>query len=319
MFKKSMFLVAILFAGLSVFAQSLDEAGAKYNEGNEQYSAKQYSTAVKTFEEALSICNTVGAEADGLKGSIQKQLNNAYYKNGLSLYKKKKFDDAIAELKKCSALSDEIGDAAKSKKSLKYVGKIHTTKGQYAVKGKKADDALAEFNKALEYNPKSYKTYLGMAMAYKEKGDIDNMLSSADKAIELTNGNEKAAKYAAKAKKLASSTLFNAGAEELTKEHGAKAAEYFNKSLNYTDGNADTYYYLAVANNKAKSFAKAIEAANKALSMKEGDKSDIYFELGTAQQGSGDNGAACDSYKKVTAGSNVEAAKYKVTTELKCK
>ncbi len=319
MFKKSLILLAAMFIGASTFAQTLDDAGTKYNEGNEKYSAKAYADAARSFEEALDICNGVGADADGLKANVQTQLNNAYYKNALSLYKKKKFDNAIAEMQKSADLAADLGDNGKNKKSLSYIGKIHTTKGQVALKSKKPDQALAEFEKGLEYNPKSYKTFLGKAMAYKEKEEIDLMLENVDKTIELAAGNAKAAKYSAKAKKLASSTLFNEGSVELSKEHGAKAAEHFNASMKYTAGTADTYFYLAVAYNKAKQYAKAIEAANKALNLQQGDKSDIYFELGSAQQASGDTASACASFKMVSSGNNVESAKYKITTELKCK
>lgn len=318
MLKKIMIFTAIAFFGMTTFAQTMDEAGEKYNEGNEKYAAKAYADAVTVFEEAVNICNSVGAEAEGLKGNIQKQLNNAYYKNALALYKKKKFDAAISGMQKSADLADELGDTSKKKKSLSYIGKIHTTKGQVLLKSKKNDEALAEFETGLKYNPKSYKTYLGKAMAYKNKGDIDNMLVFADKTIELAGDNPKAAKYLDKAKKLASSTLFNEGAEELKKEHGKLAADYFNSSLKYTEANADTYYYLTIAYNKNKEFTKAIESADKALSMKEGDKSDIYFEIGQAQEGMGNPAAACEAYKNVSGGSNVETAKYQITTVLKC-
>ena len=314
-----MIFTAIAFFGMTTFAQTMDEAGEKYNEGNEKYTAKAYTDAIIAFEDAASICNTVGADADGLKGSVQKQLNNAYYKNALSLYKKKNLEAAISGMQKSADLASELGNTKKKNKSLSYIGKIHTTKGQILLKDKKNDEALAEFEIALKYNPKSYKTYLGKAMVYKNKGDIDNMLVFVDKTIELVGTNPKATKYADKAKKLASSTLFNEGAEELKKEHGKLAAEYFNTSLKYTEVNADIYYYLVIAYNKNKEYAKAIESANKAISMKEGDKSDIYFEIGQAQEGLGNSAAACEAYKKVSGGNNVETAKYQVTTVLKCK
>ncbi len=88
--------------------------------------------------------------------------------------------------------------------------------------------------------------------------------------------------------------------------------------MKYQAGSADTYYYLAIAYNKTKAYSKAIEAANKALGMKEGDKSDIYFELGQALQGKGDASGACGAYKKVSTGPNVDAAKYQVEQILKC-
>ena len=70
--------------------------------------------------------------------------------------------------------------------------------------------------------------------------------------------------------------------------------------------------------NQEKAYSKAIEAANKALELNEGDKSDIYFEIGQAQEGKGNTAGACSAYKKVTGGNNIETAKYQMTTVLKC-
>ncbi len=313
-----MILMAVVFFGANVFAQSMDEAGEKYNEGNEKYSVKDYAGAIISFEEALNICNTVGADADGLKGNIQKQLNNSYYKNGLSLYKKRKYDDAIANMQKSLALSEELGDESKKVKNINYIAKIHSTKGLTLIKEKKLDEALAEYDAAQKVKPGCVNASYGKALVYKEKGDMDLMMQNADEAIKNGAGNEKAAKYVGKTKSLAAKTLLNEGTTELSKEHGAKAAEYLEASMKYQAGSADTYYYLAIAYNKTKAYSKAIEAANKAIELKEGDKSDIYFEIGQAHEGNGNTAGACDAYKKVTGGNNIETAKYQITTVLKC-
>lgn len=215
MLKKSLILLGALFFSISMFSQTLDDAGSKYNKGNEQYTAKAYADAVTSYESALEICKKVGPDANALKGNIQKQLNNAYYKNGLTLYKGKKFDEAIAQLEKSADLAKELGDTEKQQKSTMYVGKIHTTSGQVLLKKEKPDMAIEEFLKALKINPKDYKTYLGLALAYKDKDDLHSMLQNADKTISLTEGKTKAAKYRDKAKKLAATELFNTGALEI--------------------------------------------------------------------------------------------------------
>ncbi|MEJ2595413.1 MAG: hypothetical protein P8100_09875, partial [bacterium] len=102
------------------------------------------------------------------------------------------------------------------------------------------------------------------------------------------------------------------------KEHGEEAAQHINDSFKYKAGDADAYYYLTVAYNKSKNFNKATEAANTALGMQQGDKSSIYFQLGQALEGQGNTSGACDAYKQVTSGPNVEAAKYQMTQVLGC-
>ena len=318
MLKKIMIFTVVLFLGANIFAQSMDEAGTSYNDGNEKYTAKDYAGAIVSFEEALDFCNTVGFEADDLKANVQKQLNNSYYKNAIALYKKRKFDDAISYFRKSLSLSEEIGDNSKKTKDINYIAKVYSTKGLTLIKDSKLDEALLEYDAAHTIKPTCVNAFYGKALVYKEKGDMTLMMENADKAIENGAGNSKAAKYVGKTKSLASKALLKEGTTELSKEHGAIAAEYLTASMKYAAATADTYYYLAIAYNKSKAYSKAIEAANKALELNEGDKSDIYFEIGQAHEGNGNNSGACSAYKKVTGGNNIETAKYQITTVLKC-
>jgi hypothetical protein len=75
---------------------------------------------------------------------------------------------------------------------------------------------------------------------------------------------------------------------------------------------------MAIAYNGESKWDDAITAANKALELETADKSDIHFELGKSYEGKGDGAAACQSYKSVTGGANVSAAKYQIEQVLKC-
>lgn len=299
-------------------AQSVEDAGAKYNEGNEFYKEKSYGSAVTAYEAALNIAKEVGADADGLKGSIEKQLMNAYYGNGKLQYKGREFDAAIASFERAYALSEQLGNGSMKTKTTKYIAKVRSTKGNSLLKSNKVDEAFAEYEMAIEILPTYVNAYYGKGLVYKSKDDMANMMINMDKAIELGADNPKAAKIVKKAKSTASKALVNAGAKEIQNENGKKAAEYITASFNYAPGNAKAYYYLALAYNKTKNWNEAVDAANKAISMEADDKGDMYFALGQACEGRGDAAGACAAYKNVTSGPNVEAAKYQVAQVLKC-
>ncbi len=318
MLKRSLLLASMIMLTFVVMAQSVEDAGAKYNEGNEFYKEKDYSNAVTSYEAALSIANEAGADADDLKGSIEKQLMNAYYKNGLAHYKARKFDAAIAFFEKGYASSEKLGNASMKKKTSSYIAKVRSSKGNSLLKSNKINEAFAEYEMAIEILPTYPNAYYGKGMVYKSKDDMANMMISMDKAIELGATNPKAAKIVKKAKSTTSKTLVNAGAKEIQKEHGKKAAEYIVSSFKYAPGNAKAYYYLSLAYNNTKSWDKAIEAANKAIGLEADDKGDMYFALGQAYEGKGDASGACTAYKNVTSGPNIEAAKYQITQVLKC-
>ena len=318
MLKKSLMLLSALFILSGAFAQSVDEVGIKYNEGNEKYNAKEYAQAVDAYKAGLEIANEVGMDADDLKASIETQLGKAYYKNGIALYKTKDLDASLVVLDKGYAFVKEIGDSKSEKKYVSVIAQVRSKKGDALRKEKKLDEAFSEYQMALKIKPTCVKAFYGQGMVFKAKGDMEKMMEKMDKVIENGEGNSKAAKTVAAAKSTSSKTLFNAALTALQDNKANKAIEYINYSFKYADGNADSYYYLAVSYNKAKKWADALTAAEKALTLKEGDKSDIYFEQGQAFEGNGDNTNACGAYKKVSGGANVESAKYKITTALKC-
>ena len=318
MLKKSLVLITALFILSGAFAQTVDEVGTKYNEGNQKYNAKDYAAAIVAYKSAIEIADLVGMDADDLKAGSEKQLGNAYYKNGIALYKAKDLDASLVVLDKGYAFAKEINDSKLTKKFVSVIAQIRSKKGDALRKEKNLDDAYAEYQMALNIKPTCVKAFYGQGMVFKAKGDMEKMMEKMDKVIENGDGNSKAAKTVAAAKSTSSKALFNAALTALQDNKANKAIEYINYSFKYADGNADSYYYLAVSYNKAKKWSDALQSAEKALTLKEGDKSDIYFEQGQAFEGNGDNANACGAYKKVTGGANVESAKYKITTALKC-
>ena len=315
---KSLLIIGVVFLSMGMFAQSVEDAGAKYNEGNEAMKAKQYITAVAAFEEALKMADAAGPDAADLHANIEEQLMNAYYRNGISKYKSKKYDASVAELDKSLGVANKIGDTKMSDKLVVVMAKVLSSKGMSQIKKKDLDGAYATFEEAHKVKSTCVISYYGKGLVWKERGDMAKMMNNMDKAIELGATEPKMDKYVQKSKTAASKALVAEATQEITKEHGNIASRYLNDSFKYKAGDADTYYYLTIAYNKSSEFNNAAEAANKAIGMKEGDKSDIYFELGLALAGKGDSDGACGAFKKVTGGANAESAKYQIEQVLKC-
>lgn len=300
-------------------AQSVEDAGAKYNEGNAFFKEGAYGKAVTSYENALKIANSVGTDADALKGNIEKQLMNAYFKNGLLQYKGRKYDAAVAYLEKAYAISGRLDDESMKTSTSTYIAKVRSTKGNSLLKENKVDEAFAEYEIALEVEPTCVNAYYGKGLVYKSKDDMDNMVVNMDKVIEYGTGDSKAAKTVMKAKSTTAKALVVAGAKEIQNGNGKKAAEYIVSSFNYAPGDAQDYYYLALAYNKTQNWDEAIVAANKSIGMKpEKNKSETYFALGQAYEGKGDATGACNAYKNVNSGPNVDVAVYQITQVLKC-
>jgi tetratricopeptide (TPR) repeat protein len=318
-FLKSALVAGLMIFGLNVFAQTVDEAGQKFNAANEQFKANAFSQAVPLYEQALKAAKAAGPDAADLQAKIEDQLVNAYFKNGISNYKKRQFDQAIAQLRKSKDLAKSIQNAKFVKLGTTYIARVYSTKGLVAIKKKDYANASAQFAEALKEKPNCVNAIYGNSLVAKGQGNMDEMMTLVDKLGEMGATNSRAAKTYAKAKNMAFRTLLNNGASELQKEHASKALTYLKDAEKYHSGTAMLYYYKAIANLKMNKWNAAIDDAKKAIAIEKNDKSDIYFTLGQAYQGKGDNTNACKAFKSVVKGPNVAAAKYQIKEVLKCK
>jgi tetratricopeptide (TPR) repeat protein len=316
--KKSTFLIVIIFLTLQLSAQTVQEAGEKYNQGAEYYKAKDYTNAVLTFEQALKIADQVGPDANDLKTNIQTQLVNAYMREGLDLYKAKNFDAAIKDLEKSNKLATETGNTEMQAKTQSITSKIYAAKGNALLKEEKLDEALQSYTKATELQSTNLDALLGTGLVYKSIGNMDEMMKYMDMVVEYGSKNPDDAKTVQNAQTAASASLLNEAAKALQNKNGQKAVDYINDAFKYVPGDADAYSNLSVAYIQVKNWDEAAASANKALELQQGDKSNIYFQLGQALEGKGDAAGACAAYKQVTGGANAEAAKYQITQVLKC-
>lgn len=317
---KVLILSGLLFLGLNVSAQSVDMAGAKFNQGNQQFKDKNYAQAVKLYEQALNMAKTAGPDAFDLQNNIEKQLAISYFWNGINFYKQRNFDQAIAQLKKSKQLAAKINDAKTKALAVTYVARVYYTKGMTLLKKKDYAGAGAQLDAAIKEDPNSVTAYYGKAILAREMKNTDQMIAMVNKVGQLakTSNNPRAGQMYANLKNMAFATLLNSGAMALQREHAAEALSFLDKSMQFGN-NGLLYYYKALSYLKLKKWDDAITNAKKALNMSGVSKPDVYFALGQAYQGKGYKTSACSAFKHVTSGPNVAAAKYQMKQVLKCK
>ena len=100
--------------------------------------------------------------------------NKADYHNkeGLHLYNKRKYDEAIVEFKKALELNQKHYDAHFN------LGVVYYAKNM-------SDESIAELKRAIEVNPNEPKAYYNIAFAYVAKEKVAEAISEYKKAIEL--------------------------------------------------------------------------------------------------------------------------------------
>ena len=320
--KKVRFIFSVLLVSSFMLVQAQPtkkEAVDAYNGGVKllKTNAKE---AIKQMEKCIEISEQLGEEGEETKKLAAVQLPNLYYQMSMETLKAKKYSEAIIQLEKTVEVAEKynspnVKSSAEGRMPLIY----NALGGNYR---KKSDwkNALINYDKAIEHDTGYYKACLGKALVYSKTGEDANLLETTDKTIELAKkAND--TKSVATAEKIASTYFYNKGVKSVQANAHAEAVDAFQKSLKYGNVEPDIYLQIAKSNNVLNNWDAAIDAANKALELENGDdvvKAKYYFEIGTSYMGSGDTSQACEAFKKALTGEYEQLARYKMEQELKC-
>ena len=301
--------------GLAGFSQTINDAGEAFNKGIQFTKDENFPEALNSYQQTISICDKLGDEGTDLKLKAQQQLPSTYYNLAKSLYKEKKYNDALANFELSANWADQMGEDKTADAARTYLAGIYTAIGNSGYKKDEFDKALEDYNKALTYKPDYFKAYYGIGLVYKKQEKVAEMKEAMDKVLELAPADDKTAENA---RSTTATTFLNEGAVALQKGSFDDAVNHLNTSLQYNDSEPLTHFYLCIAYNSKKEYDQAIDAGNKAIELGLQNTGDAWFEIGKAYEGKGDTAGACEAYKKVTSGPNVQAAKYQAEQVLKC-
>jgi len=321
-FSRLTILLTIVMVSVStLFAQEdINAAGSIFNEGNQALKEKNYEVAVAKYKDALDMCEMIGMDADDLKFSIEDQIPVAQYYYGLDLVKNKKAMEGLEVLKEALASAKTVNNDKIINGSQKYIAKILGSVGRSKFKKEDFDGALASYDEALSYDPKSGTIYLYKGLTYKDMGDNDKMDAALLKAVEYgrADNDEKTAMNAIKTGR---SVYLGLVQDAVTKKNFEDAIEQANHVLKYDERNGLAYYFIAVANNNLGNADAAIEAATKSLEFSDSSQetqAGIHLEMGKAFEAKGDNAKACEEYNQAAFGNFKAEADYKIKEVLKC-
>jgi Tfp pilus assembly protein PilF len=153
--------------------------------------------------------------------------------------------------------SDVIKKYPDSKIAYNNRGYMYNEFGQF-------DQAIADFNRGIQIDPRFFRLYLNRGLSYQRKQDYNNALLDYNKSIELDTSEGQ--------------TFFNRGViytDFLGKyDLGIKD---FERALIKNPDNADAYINMGVAYYKSGKYDQAIEQYNKAEKLKANEGKVFYF------------------------------------------
>jgi predicted Zn-dependent protease len=317
------FLSLITITGIS-FGQTLNETKEAFNNGVSAIQSNDLAEAILQFNKCMDIYSELdeydSAEAEEMIIQIESKLPALYYQVAMDLYKEKKIDEAIEKFLEAREVADKYNDPSTSQRASKVVPQLYFRRAGDKYDNEDFEGALEDYNKAIELNPEYDKAFYMKSLVCKRLNDEEGFLESTRKAIE-TAGNNNNESVVSKAKESGSKYFLMKGDEAKSAQQYTEAKKYISLAIEFNSESSLAYYLLALVENQLANYDSAIEAANKSLTYEEDvpeEEARIYYELANALKEKGENGKACDAYKKAAYGAYKDAAEYQIKYVLEC-
>lgn len=322
--------VAIIFLGINKNASAQDanaEAISTFNNAIELAENKDYDNAISHFEEALEIAEE--NDLSDIEERVKNQLPKVYASrasNAYSTYQSNKdvssLNDAIRKFEEANEAANRFGDDRIAQRTNGVIPQLYYIKGVLHFRQQELDASEEALNQAIELNSNYAVAYYQKALVQKRKNrsNIESYLQWIDRTIQVGEqvGDDD---IVGKAKNNAVEELIYQGVQQADQRRFDAAINLLSRALDYDSSSPDAHYRLAEVYNNRSNWNRAIEHAQQALQYESGgvvDKAKIYFELGTAYQGSGQKTQACNAFEDAAHGEFRDPALHKMEHELKC-
>ncbi|GJM33054.1 MAG: hypothetical protein DHS20C18_20550 [Saprospiraceae bacterium] len=233
------------------------------------------------------------------------------YNSGLEKLKAKQYAEAMPLMEQAIAAADATSET--DQKVVKLAQRNGAVAAYYLGnrqrKADKVDEALATYQKGIEWNASFYANYIGQAQALDDKGEIAKAVPAYLHAAEMCSKKEKTKGKVASLESKASNILALAYSDKKYAEAIAASEAY----LEVKDA-AEAHYYLAKALLDTGKATDALTHADQAITMiPEGeDPSKYHMAKGEVHEALKQSDSAVEAYKKVSDAKYAKLAKYRI-------
>jgi len=311
----------LVVSALMIFvtdAQDLNQVIQAYNEGAKAMQTDP-SAAIKSFENAISIAEKVGAEADDMKKKASAVLPGLYLKLAQTAITEKKPAPEIMKAAKTSvAVAEKYGTQVHKDNAAKILVSAYNVQATGYFAKNDFPNALVTFDSLLAVNPGYVNAIYNKALIYIKQNNSDSFEQTIDSYLEKVKAVNDTTK-SKQASKLGLEYFRGAGSKANQAGKLDDALSLLTKASKYGD-DKDTFYYFSDVYYKKKNFDKGLENAQRGLALETGAaeaKAKFYFQLGLAQEGKGLTAEACTSFKNSAFGPFAEPSKIQ-QKNLKC-
>jgi len=293
--KKLIASIAALVVALgAAYAQDLAAVTDIYNAGAEAVSSGNKESALKSFEQALTLATALGEEGQEVVANCKNIIPNLVLSMAKDLVKESKFDEAVAKLNDAAALAKKYEAADAAEEIAALLPQVKMSKAGNMLNAKDYAGAAATYKEVVDADPTNGVAALRLGVALSGAGKVAEAQAAFEQAA--ANGQEaqankqlgnlylREAAAALKAKKYADAVASAVKVNEFTENaqawqiagQASQLAGKTNDSIKYFENyleaapkasNAGTIAYtLGALYQQSKNIAKAKEFYTKALS-----------------------------------------------------
>ena len=287
---------ALMTAGF-VSAQDLATATEAYNNGAAQLGEGNKVEALASFQEALTMAQSLGEEGDELVANCKKVIPGLILSIGKQYNNEKKFGEAAAQVAEAAKLAGEYGDEETAAEAADLLPKLQVSDALFnaeaSLKAKDFAAAAEGYKKVLEIDPSHGVASMRLVQALASSGNID----AAKEALSVAEANGKGADAA----KALSQVLIGKASASLKAKKYAEAVALAEDAAKYTPENATAFLVAGQAASKLPNKANvAISNFEKYLELSPSAKNagQIAYTVGALYQQQKNNAKALSFYKK---------------------
>ncbi|MDE0484604.1 MAG: crossover junction endodeoxyribonuclease RuvC [Candidatus Poribacteria bacterium] len=245
-------------------SQKLLDALGHYCSGRNFLSNRGWNMAIDKFQEAINI-EPIFTDAHCGLGRVHLAQGN--------------LDEAESAAKEALKLKNNYSPA---QELLGDVKKKYCDKGSSSLTMRQYDQAIAEFQRAVEIDPKFKDAHLGLGKTYLKLGDIETAEKEAKEALEVDDTCERANKLLEKIKE----KYKEQGDEHQNRKAYTEAVKSYQQAIRIDKKYKDAYNNLGMVYRKMEEYSNAISAYQQAINIDESchvahtDLSIVYYEMG---------------------------------------
>ena len=237
------------FGFSTVYAQDMAQATEIFNGAVTALNEDRDNDALTGFQKAMEMAAAAGEEGATLVNDCKGVIPGILLKMGQTAANNQDIDGAIAKLNEAVAKAEEYGNAEIAAKAKDLIPVVIMADGNTLYNAKQYAEAIAEFEKVLQYDPENGMAYLMIGRAKNGLGDEAAAVANLEKAA--TMGQQ------ANANKLLLGIFANKAAAAYKGKNNAAAYENAVKASEYGD-NAQVYMIGGIAAYNLKKYDQAV-------------------------------------------------------------